>query len=211
MNILTHFSFFWGCDFQLLIKIVLALAICLLAFRLISRRNLPRKAMKLIYGLIFLPVLILPAFRCSFKVPYIFCRVCPTRCPWGMSRTVIFSAALFMNLSGKFWCAYLCPLGTIQKGQARISKWNFKLPSWAGYSAYAALLLTIGIYSLSLAGSGPADRFAAGYYVWVWKTMFAAAAVFTAAFFYPMFWCRYLCPVGTIAGICEALKRKKDK
>ena len=209
MNIQTHFSFLWGRDFQLLIKIVLAIAFCLLVFRLISRRNLPRKAMKAIYGIIFLPVLILPAFRCSFKVPYIFCSICPATCPWGISRTIIFSAALFMNLSGRFWCSYLCPLGTIQETQTRISKWNLKLPSWAGYSAYIVLVLTIGIYSLSLAGSGQTGYFDAGYYVWVWKTMFIAGAIFTAAFFIPMLWCMYLCPVGTIAGICETLKRKK--
>ncbi|MCX5679576.1 MAG: 4Fe-4S binding protein [Candidatus Omnitrophica bacterium] len=167
--------------------------------------------MKLVYGIILLPVIILPAFRCSFKVPYVFCRVCPTECPWGMLRTVIFSGALFLNLFGRFWCTYLCPLGTIQERQARISKWNFKLPSWAGYSAYIVLILTIGIYSLSLAGSSLVGYFEAGYYIFIWKTMFAASAIFATAFFIPMFWCRYMCPVGTIAGICETIRRKNNK
>lgn len=211
MNIPIYLSFLWGRDFQLLVKIALVSAICFLVFRLISRRNLPRKAMKIIYGIIFLPILILPAFRCSFKVPYIFCQACPTKCPWGISRAFIFSGALLMNLYERFWCAYLCPLGTIQARQARASKWNFRLPSWAGYSVYIALLLTIGIYSLSLSGSRLTGYFEAGYYILVWKTMFAAAAIFAAAFFYPMFLCRYMCPVSAIAGICEALKKGKGK
>ena len=208
MNMPIRFSFLWGRDFQLLIKIVLVLALCLLLFRLISRRSLPRKVMKLIYGVILLPVIILPVFRCSFKVPYVFCRICPNKCPWGISRTFIFSAILTMNLSGRFWCFYLCPFGTFQECQVQISKQNLKVPFRIGFLSYPALLLTAWMYSLTLLGSQMAVYFAAGYYVWMERTVFAALAIITAAFFIPKFWCRFFCPVGIIAELTSILRRR---
>ena len=45
--------------------------------------------LKIIYGILFLPVAFFPMLRCYFKVPYIFCKVCPRKCPWGELYTII--------------------------------------------------------------------------------------------------------------------------
>lgn len=201
-------AFLWSRNFQLLIKVVFASALCLLIFRWITNKALPRNIIKLVYGAIFLPLIILPVFRCCFKVPYVFCRICPNKCPWGISRTFIFSAFLTLNLSGRFWCFYLCPFGTFQECQAQISKQNLKLPFQTGFVAYPALLLTAWMYSLTLLGSQMAVYFTAGYYEWMGTTVFVAAMILIAAFFIPRFWCRLFCPVGIIAELFSGLRRR---
>ena len=102
-----------------------------------TRRLLFQTALKFVYGIIFLPLLLLPIFRCYFKVPYIFCSVCPAQCPWGISRLLVFNTAILFNLSGKFWCVNICPFGTFQECQAQISPKRFKLSPWIGFFAYA--------------------------------------------------------------------------
>ena len=201
-----YLGFLWSRDFQLLIEIVIGSAFCLLIFRWLTRKILPRKAIKLVYGVIFLPLLILPLFRCCFKVPYVFCRVCPNKCPWGISRTFLFSAFLTLNLSGRFWCFYLCPFGTFQECQAQISKQNLKLPFPAGFLSYPVMLLTAWMYSLTLLGSQIVTYFSAGYYNWVITTTAVAASILAIAFFIPKFWCRCFCPVGIIADLTGALR-----
>jgi polyferredoxin len=198
-KVLAYLGFFWSRNFQILLKIIFASAFCLLIFRWLTHRALPKKTLKLVYGIIFLPLLILPVFRCCFKVPYVFCRICPNKCPWGISRTFIFSAFLTLNLSGRFWCFYLCPFGTFQECQVQIAKQNFRLPFRAGFLSYPVLLLTVWMYSLTLLGSQIVAYFAAGYYEWVGTTVFVALSILAAAFVIPKFWCRCFCPVGVIA------------
>jgi hypothetical protein len=206
-----YLRFLWSRNFQLLIKIVFASAFCLLIFRWLTHRVLPKKITKLVYGIIFLPLLILPVFRCCFKVPYVFCRVCPNKCPWGMSRTFIFSAFLTLNLSGRFWCFYLCPFGTFQECQAQISRQNFKVPFRTGFLSYPILLLTVWMYSLTLLGSQIVIYFMAGYYEWVGTTVFIAASILITTFFIPKFWCRFFCPVGIIAELFSGIRRSLCK
>lgn len=202
-NALFYLGFLWSRNFQLLLKLVFASAFCLLIFRSFFRRQLPQVILKTVYGVILLPLLILPVFRCCFKVPYVFCRACPSKCPWGISRTFIFSSFLILNLSGRFWCFSLCPFGTFQECQAMISKQNIKLPLPAFFLSYPVLLSTAWMYSLTLFGSQMIAYFAAGYYEWVDTTVFAAALILTIAFFIPKFWCRCFCPIGVIAELTK--------
>ena len=65
--------------------------------------------------------------------------------------------------------------------------------------SYPVLTLTGWMYSLTLLGSSLVACFEIGYYAWIGTTVLAAALIFTAAFFVPKFWCRYLCPVGAVA------------
>jgi len=164
-------------------------------------------ALKPVFGIILLPLVLLPVFRCWFKVPYIFCDACPAKCPWGISRIFLFNTAILLNLPGKFWCGNLCPLGTLQEYQAKISKQNFKLPYWTNVSAYAILLLFFVMYYLALSGSRALAFFEIGRYGWVTITAFAGSLILLAAFFIPRFWCRYACPVGTIAKLTSGLLR----
>lgn len=210
-KVTLYLGFLWSRNFQLIIKIVFASAFCLLIFRWLTHKALPKKAIKLVYGIIFLPLLILPIFRCCFKVPYVFCRVCPNKCPWGISRTFIFSAFLALNLSGRFWCFYLCPFGTFQECQVQISKQNIRSPFRTGFLSYPVMFITAWMYFLTLYGSQIVIYFAAGYYEWMTTTVFVALSILIAAFFIPKFWCRFFCPVGIIAELASGLRRRLHK
>lgn len=203
-----HLAFLWGRHFQILIKVIFTSAFCILIFRLITRRPLPQKTIKAVYGILLLPLLLLPVFRCCFKVPYVFCRVCPDKCPWGISRTFLFSAFITLNLSGRFWCYFLCPFGTFQECQTRVSRVNIEFPFSSNLLAYPILLLTGWAYSLTLLGSQVVVYFAFGYYNWVGLTVFIAFPIIASAFFIPKFWCRFFCPFGAIAELFSVLRRK---
>ena len=196
---MVYLGFFWSRNFQLLLGVVVVSAFCFLILRRFIRLNLPQRILKIVYGIIFLPLVLLPAFKCCFKVPYIFCRACPSKCPWGISRTFIFGSFLTLNLFGRFWCFSMCPFGTCQEYQARASKKNFQLLHNPHILSYPVLVLTGWMYSLTLLGSSLVAYFEIGYYVLVGTTVLAATLIFTTAFFVPRFWCRYLCPVGAIA------------
>ncbi|MFH1199125.1 MAG: 4Fe-4S binding protein [Candidatus Omnitrophota bacterium] len=203
---LYYLSFFRSRGFQITIKIAIVLAFCLLIFRWFTKRVLPQNALKLVYGVIFLPLILLPVFRCYFKVPYVFCRACPNKCPWGISRAFILSAFFALNLSGKFWCFFLCPLGTFQESQAQISKQNIKLSFHSGWLAYLVLIIVAWMYFLALAGPHVVSYFFAGQYDWMKITVGIAILILAIAFFIPRFWCRYFCPVSTIADLVLDLR-----
>lgn len=204
---MRYLGFLWGSSFGFLIKSACAIAFFILLLRLFTNRLLFRNALKLVFGIIFLPLVLLPVFRCWFKVPYIFCDSCPAQCPWGISRIILFNTAILLNLSDRFWCVNLCPLGTFQECQAGISKQNFKLPAWMNLSAYATLLLFFAMYYLALSGSHALVFFEIGRYGWVVMTVVIASLFLFVAFFIPRFWCRYACPVGTIANLTSSASR----
>lgn len=205
-------GFFKNRPFLTATKAAGVAAFVLLIFKLIIRLKLPHSVLKLAFGVLFLPVLLLPLFRCYFKVPYVFCRVCPSQCAWGFLRTFLFNSFILLNLpSGKFWCMSCCPFGTFQECQTRVSHKRLKVLGWLGASAYVALILTAGMYFLTLTGSKALGFFEFGRYEWAGMTILVAGMILVAAFFIPMFWCRYLCPVGTIEKLTANLRKPFSK
>lgn len=202
--------FLWSQPFLTLLKILLIAAFGLWILKWITKRVLPQGWLKWIYGILFLPVLILPIFRCYFKVPYIFCCACPHKCPWGLLRSFAFPAFLLLNLSNKFWCTALCPFGTFQECQAQISPKRFKLPSWSALFAYVVLFLVTGLYLLTLFDVPAVEFFEMEHYAWVEVSIGVAALILFAAFFIPKFWCRYFCPVGTLDEVISSFRRSKS-
>ncbi len=202
-------SFLWGRPFLTLLKILLITAFGLWALKRITHKFPPQKCLKWVYGVLFLPVLLLPIFRCYFKVPYVFCRVCPHKCPWGILRSAAFPAFLLLNLSNKFWCTALCPFGTFQECQAQISPKRFKLPLWIELFAYAVLFLVTGMYLSTLFGAPWVKFFEMGRYAWAEVSVGVAILVLMVAFLIPKFWCRYFCPVGTIDEVVSSFRRSK--
>lgn len=205
----VYLRFFWGRPFLRFLQGLLIAAFGLLVWKRFTRKPWPQRWLQWIYGIAFLPVVLLPVFRCYFKVPYVFCRACPHPCPWGILRVTGFPAFLLLNLSNRSWCTSLCPFGTFQECQTRICAKRFALPSWVECSAWILLLLTAGVYLLTLFGSPWTEFFEMKHYAWVETTLWAAAAILVLAFFIPKFWCRYFCPVGTIAEWTAGFRRSK--
>jgi polyferredoxin len=63
------------------------------------------------------------------------------------------------------------------------------------------------MYFLTFFASPWVGFFEHGEYVWVAVTASIAILIIAAAFFITRFWCRYFCPVGTIAELSFRLKR----
>jgi len=205
-NSLPLLYFLWRPPFSVFIRIFCITLFGFLLWKWFSKKLLLRDWLKLIGGIIFLPVLLLPVFRCYFKVPYVFCRCCPDKCPWGISRTIFFSTFIGLNFSGRFWCTTFCPFGTFQECQTQISNKHFK-PFWQlGASSYAILLLVTGMYFLAFFGLRWTGLFELGVYAWAVVSVSVAVLIIGLAFFVPKPWCRYICPVGTIAELSFRLK-----
>ncbi len=202
-------GFLWSPVFLNTVRIFCVIALILLVISRLTQRPLPQAVLKWIFGILFLPLVLLPVFRCYFKVPYVFCRACPQPCPWGLCRTFIFNSFLLLNLSGRFWCANLCPIGTYQEGQTHLSKKYLKIFSWLFFSSYIILLLVAGMYLLTLFGSPWVAKFEAGRYAWGTTAVITFLAVFVLSFFVPKFGCRYICPVGAIAELTTSLRPSK--
>ena len=199
--------FLWRQPFLIFIRIFCIALFCFLTFKLLNRKTLSWSWLKLLGGIIFLPVLLLPALRCCFKVPYVFCRVCPDKCPWGLSRIFFFTSFVTLNLSGRFWCTAVCPVGTFQECQAQLSEKHLKPSSWLSGLPYIILLLAIVMYFLTFFASPWVGFFEHGEYVWITVSVSATVLIIVAAFFITRFWCRFFCPVGTIAELSFRLKR----
>jgi polyferredoxin len=168
------------------------------------------KYLKYPYYLIFLPVAIFPVIRCYFRVPYIFCAACPKKCPWGELRPVIIPAFLLQNIYRRFWCFKLCPLGTLQDWQFKVSPKKISLPGWTRWIRYAILAFVIFVVTMIFIGiNDPTDGpFFINSYDAVWITVIIFAAIFLLAFMIPRFWCNYFCPIGSFSDIVLKIERR---
>jgi polyferredoxin len=166
-----------------------------------------RKMLKIASFIILLPVIIYPAFRCYFKIPYVFCRICPRSCIFGHLRPVLLPAVLLQNLDKRFWCYNQCPLGTIQDVQCRkgaiSSGWVKQL---------TRILMVVGIVGLLVVmflarRSGFLAFFKNGYTITI-VILIAASVLFLKAFFQRRFWCEFFCPIGTVSDLIMWIEKK---
>jgi len=185
----------------------------------VSRRVYQRTRLRpgrWLFFLAFAPVVFYPIFRCYFKVPYLFCHVCPRVCVFGYLRPFLVPAALIMNLEKRHWCHHVCPLGTLYHCQAgsggqgrRLGKWLFVLP--------------LVVLAFTVVGYFKIPRDLDGETLWGgdWHAFFfhqtfavslvviaAAAALLIMGFRWRRSFCDTLCPVGTFSELLLRLERK---
>ena len=91
-------------------------------------------------------VIFFPIFRCYFKIPYLFCHVCPRQCAFGYLRPYLVPAALLMNIEKRFWCFHCCPIGPSFDCQARVSSKPLRLPRFVKTLPILVLIFWIGVY-----------------------------------------------------------------
>ena len=210
----TNIRFFWTNEYYYLVYGVLILAIIIIIARRFVKLDKLVSFLKYPFFFIALPLALFPIIRCYFKIPYLFCRVCPRKCPWGELRPMIIPFLMVQNLDCRFWCFKLCPLGSLQDHQSRVSKKKIKLPSWLKEIRYFFLAFTILIIlRIYFSLTDPRNTFLFdSSYDPVLLTVIIAIVIFGLAFFIPRFWCNYFCPIGTLGDILLKLQcwfRKK--
>jgi len=206
---LPYLSFLGSAPFGLWIRGACLAAFVFLLFKKVFRLPPAAFLIRLFFLVLFLPVILLPVFRCFFKVPFVFCRACPDRCPWGIFRTFILSSAVLVNLPlGRLWCSMLCPVGSFQQAQSQTVPWHVRLAPALAVTGYLFLLLVTGLYLLTVFHHPWVRIFETGWYAWGMVAVSVMVLILVGAFFIPRFWCRYFCPVGAVAELVSVFSKK---
>lgn len=201
-----NLAFFWSDAYNYIIYASLAS----IAIAILLRKTPLAKYLKHPTYFIFLPLALFPVMRCNFKIPYIFCKVCPRKCPWGAVRQVTIPSFVLFNLDARSWCFRFCPFGTLQECQAMACKKRVKLPGWLSWLRYPVLLFTIAIVVLAMYNimDFRDTWFFRANYQPMPAVIATAAVIFLLSFVIPRLWCSYLCPIGSLGDIILRLKKQ---
>jgi spermidine synthase len=157
----------------------------------------------------FALVVFFPVFRCYFKIPYLFCHVCPRQCVFGYLRPYLVPAALIMNLDKRFWCFHCCPIGTLHDCQARVAFRPAVLPKFIKVLPLAVLAFTAFAYFRLSADQTQPEAAARDWYTFFFMNVYTsfgiviavAALLILTTFKLRRPFCELLCPVGTLSGL----------
>ena len=176
--------------------------------------SIKRKILRLVSFIIYLPAVFYPIFRCYFKIPYVFCHVCPRRCIFGYLRPALIPGALIQNIDSRFWCYNQCPIGALQDSQC---KGSLKLPRFLRHITRISVLIFIVVtYFLIKKARSIEIVEGTNLFLRMFKNGFTvslivivvALIIFLISFFIRRFWCDYFCPVG---GISEYVLRLQER
>ncbi|MBL6988651.1 MAG: fused MFS/spermidine synthase [Bacteriovoracaceae bacterium] len=159
-----------------------------------------------IYFFAFWPLAIYPLFRCYFSVPYIFCHACPRKCVFGIMRAYFIPAALLINLDRQMWCYGMCPIGTLEDGQAQICRSSLKKSKLISFVSAVIVIVVIGLY---IKVDGPSKSLSSSNFDWYnyffHNSYTTSATIVGAVIFFNILsifirrsFCRLLCPIGIV-------------
>ncbi|MFH1402662.1 MAG: 4Fe-4S binding protein [Candidatus Altiarchaeota archaeon] len=155
---------------------------------------------KPLYYLLFLPMWLMPLLRCRFRIPYLFCHLCPGRCAWGMYRNTLIPLYLLMNVENRFWCWNLCPLGQLQDEAPR--KKTVRIPRALTYVRFGILAFALyAIYNII------SYTYQVAYTYSIISIIVVAIMLFSSRYAHRPF-CNTICPIGA-AGDITLWARKK--
>lgn len=207
----SKLSFFWRSNnYFYLVYAVLLIGLLFVIFRKKEAITKYKTYLKYPFYFILLPLALFPALNCWFKIPYIFCDICPRRCIWGTIRKYTIPAVLLTNLDLRFFCYKMCPFGSLQDHQAKVCPKRINLPKWLVYIRWLILLFVAAMIILTYTGYR-AIPFFRGTYGFVLITAIIALIIFILAFFIPRFWCNYFCPIGSFGDIVLKIENKIKK
>ncbi|MBI5059938.1 4Fe-4S binding protein [candidate division KSB1 bacterium] len=135
--------------------------------------------------------------------------------------TVLFLTFLAISfLVRKAFCGWLCPIGTLSDGLAKLGRWlfmrNFLLPRWLDFPLLGLKYLILGFflwafYMMGAAGissfiQSPYNQVADVKMLLFFVQLGTLGAVVLLlltllSIFVQGFWCRYLCPYGALLGL----------
>lgn len=142
----------------------------------------------------------LPIFKCFFKIPYLFCHVCPRQCIFGFIRPYAVPAMLAANLGRRPWCHHFCPIGIFLDFQPKGATVSYDLHK-AGLVVLAFVLISYFAAKFGVGGIGPLGDFYAFFFKNQFSTSWLVLAV-TFAFlvsnaYVPRPFCE-ICPIGVV-------------
>lgn len=184
-------------------KLIIIFSLVILILKILFKIKF-KSWVKVIYFILFLPLIIAPIFRCWFRIPYIFCSVCPNKCVFGRVRTLFIPLILGINLKNKLWCCY-CPFGQIQDQQIKISKKRFTVH--LSYLRYIILFILIIILLIIFVTKKTYLLKGYGFSLTIFIIFLFLLSL---SFFVPRFFCKNLCPINTSTEIILEFKKLKS-
>ncbi len=157
---------------------------------------------------IFSFIAFFPIFRCYFKVPYVFCHVCPRKCVFGVIRPYLVPAALLMNIRRNSWCYSFCPLGTLQECHSATFKTKkgitSKIVPLISYSMFIAIgffyfKTEIDFNSVTSKGEDWHTFFFKNNYTTSVSVIIAAFIILWASIVIRRSFCNVFCPVNVVS------------
>jgi ferredoxin-type protein NapH len=192
--------------------------------KLKEKRRLTQIVSLMISNIGFIPIL-----QTGFVCPFLYCHGCPFAafgCPIGILQNFIVygqfpffavgSLGVYGIIFGRAFCGWACPFGTLHDMLSPTNRRKEVKTQNYWYVKYAILFLTLGLAWVALdtvfckfcpSGSlfaaipfrllyPEAVEFGLFFYI----HMFTLALTIVLALLISRFWCRYLCPLGAIAG-----------
>jgi spermidine synthase len=182
-------------------------------------KNTKLGILRWIYYASFSLLVFFPIFRCYFKIPYLFCHVCPRQCAFGYLRAYLVPAALIMNIEKRFWCFHCCPIGTFFDCQARVSLKAIRLQKFVKILPILVLLFTAFAYFKISSDLAQPGATASDWYTYFFKNVFTPTSIVIGitvlliilAFKIRRSFCELLCPVGTLSDLILKIERLPSK
>ena len=98
---------------------------------------------------------------CPFRLPYLYCFICPLRYLWSGIRGFVLLVALGLNIRKDLFCAHLCPFGTVQVFLSKISPKKISLPKFFYNFKYVSVILIVLVIAITKVAQLPNHRFTA--------------------------------------------------
>jgi spermidine synthase len=157
-----------------------------------------------------------PIFRCYFRIPYLFCHVCPRQCIFGYLRPYLVGGALLTNLGQAPFCRRVCPVGACLDAQAPSTPVGPRLRRLLGGVRWVVLVAVVLLYfgmerSFEGSASGPGRLYTAlfrnDYAADIWVIAAAGGILLLGRRIRRVF-CLALCPIGATSELAEKVLRR---
>lgn len=167
---------------------------------------------KLTQFLLISLVALYPIFRCFFKIPYLFCHVCPRQCAFGMYRKYIMLASTITNAGNRPFCHITCPIGIMYDSQPLSEhRVSYSVIKKFHLIRYIILIFVPFVYFKAKFDEASLTSPFLDIYTFMFKNEFSVSITvicilvffILGGFVIPRFFCNLLCPVGAIKKLLE--------
>lgn len=143
-----------------------------------------------------------PVFAyCPFRLPYLYCLICPNPCLWSRIRGVVLLLALGLNIKQDFFCKLICPFGTLQIMLSKFSPKKIAAAHFFRGLQYIVLAMLLVIIITTAKGQLLGGNLLKNLFL----AIFLGSIIFSL--FNYRFFCYHLCPVRALSSIGQGIKK----